>query len=641
MFESVRKHQRLLQLFLLILIFPAFAFFGIQGYDQFFGAGDDVARVGESKITRQEYEQARQVQLDQLRQQLGPQFDRSLADAPALRAQVLEQLITQRALFDEALRQRVVISDEALRSEILSMPGLLREDGSFDMDRYRSLLQAQGRSEAMFEAELRRDLMGQSLPRAVGGAAPVPDAVVEQIARLGEQKRELKRRLFDPKDYAAAVDTSDAALKRYYDEHAAQFLAPEQAKVEYVLLDAAAVEGSVQLNPDEVRAYYEQNRARYLTPEQRRASHILIELPANATAEARAAARDKAQALYKQLQGGADFAELAKAESQDPGSAPSGGDLGLFTTTMMTKPFADAAFALKEGEISEPVESEFGYHIIKLTEIRPGSQRSFDSVRSEIEAEIRKQQSARRFAEAADSFSNLVYEQPDSLEPAASRFGLKVQTADAVLRSGLPGAARDHPLNNPRLLAEVFSAEAIASHRNTQAVELGGGALAAARVIEHHPERKQPFDEVRDIARERLVEQQSQASARKAGEDLLKSLRNGGNATEAGFGELQSVTRTAGDYLPAVAVDPVFRVNADKLPGYAGADLGALGYAVYEVSKVIDLTPEELAQRKPEYRSQLEQVYAQVSLESYLDAVKARSKITRNPAALQGTPNQP
>lgn len=639
MFDSIRKHQRLLQFILLILIFPAFAFFGIQGYDRFLADGDEVAVVGDSKISRQEFDQARQRQLDQMRQMFGGQVDPALLDNAAMRGEVLESLVTQRALMLEAVEQRIFVSDEAVRQTVLAIPDLVRADGSFDMDRYRALLAAQGRNEAMFEAELRRDLAMQALPGAISQTPFVADALVDRITRLGEQRREVRERHFSPADFESSVDVSDAALARFHQQNAAIFEQPEQAVVEFVVLDAAAIEAGIQLNADEVRAYYEQNKSRFSTAEQRRASHILITVEEGASEADRKAARQKAQALRDRVAGGEDFAELAKAESEDPGSAPAGGDLGFFSKSMMVEPFAEAAFALAEGAVSEVVESEFGYHVIKLTGVRPGVERPFATVRSEIEAEIRKQQSAGRFAEAAENFSNLVYEQADTLAPAAERFGLKVQKAEHVRRSGTDTLADDHPLNQRRLLQELFSAESIGNRRNTQAIDVGGGRLAAARIVEHAPARRLAFEEVREQVRERLVAQESAAAARKAGEDLLAQLQAGKTKPE-GFGEARTIGRAPSENFRLESIEAIFRADAQGLPAYAGAAAADGGYSIYEVLKVIDIDDAMLAERRPLYRRQLEQAYGQASLGAYVDAVKSRREIVRNQAAI-APPEEP
>lgn len=638
MFDVVRKHQRLMQLLLLVLIFPAFAFFGIQGYEQFFSSEGAVAKVGSSKITQQEFEQAQRRQLEQLRQMLGQQVDAAALDTPQARARILDGLIAQRALLAEAASERISIPDEQVRRTIRTIPGLASPDGGFDVERYRSLLRAQGKNEVMFENEVRSDLALQTLPEAVSQTVMVPAALVDRIIEIAEQTREIRTLAFRTEDYAAKVSPTEAQLKAYYEQHAVVFEVPENAKVQYLVLSADAVARQVKVSEADARAYYDQNKARFATPEERRASHILIKVEPGASEAARKAARAKAEAVLAQLRAGADFAALARAESQDPGSAPAGGDLGFFSADMMAKPFADAVFALKPGQTSDIVETEFGFHIIRLAEVRPGSQRSFESARSEIESEIRAQQSSTRFAEAADTFSNLVYEQPDSLEPAAERFGLTVQGADHVERSGVKDLPRESPLNNPRLLEALFSADSIATKRNTEAVDVGSNTLVSARIVDYRPVQRKPFETVQDEVRRRYTQDAAHELAVQAGTARLAALRGGEAAS--GFGSPRSVSRAAAADFPAAAVEAVFGASAGKLPVWMGADLGAQGYAVYQIDKVVLPDEKRVADRRDAYRQQLSQAYAQQALADYVEAVRARSKVVTYPERLAPSQNR-
>ncbi|RPH66115.1 MAG: peptidylprolyl isomerase [Burkholderiales bacterium] len=632
MFETIRKHQRVMQFLLLVLIFPAFAFFGIQGYDRFFSDDGAVAKVGQSRISRQDFELAQRRQLEQLREMLGDQFDPSVLDSAAVRGQILDGLIAQRALLAEAVDKRIAVSDEQLRRTIRAIPGLSDGDGSFDIERYRQLLRAQGKNEFVFENEVRSDLALQMLPEAISQTVVVPASLVDRVIALGEQTREIRELAFRPDDHAAQVNPSDAQLTEYYERNAAAFEVPENARVEYLVLSADAVSKQIKVSDEDSRAYYEQNKARFATAEQRRASHILVQLEPGASDSQRQAARARAGTLLDKLRDGADFAALAKSDSQDPGSAPAGGDLGFFSADMMVKPFAGAAFALKQGETSEVVETEFGFHVIRLTEIRPGTQRSFESVRAEIEAEIRSQQASGRFAEAAETFSNMVYEQSDSLAPAAQRFGLEVQSADGIARNGTSQLPREHPLNHSRLLAALFSADAIAGRRNTEAVDVGGSTLVSARIVEHRPAQRKPFESVRSQVRQLVVQDEARKLAVQAGESRLKALRDAGPAT--GLSAPRTVARAASEQFPAAAVDAVFRVPAEPLPGLVGVDLGAHGYAIYQVTKVTLPDEKRVAERRDGYRQQLQQAYAQQALSDYLESVKARAKIVRYPERL-------
>ncbi|MFP5462123.1 MAG: SurA N-terminal domain-containing protein [Gammaproteobacteria bacterium] len=640
MFESIRKHQRVLQFILLLLIFPAFAFFGVSGYDRFLGEDDSVASVAGSGISRAEYDDAMRRQVEQLRATLGEQLDPKMFDTPEVRAEILEGLIAQRALLADAVEKRITVGDARLREAIRGIPGLVQADGSFDIERYRSVLRAQGMNEAAFEAEMRRDLAVQAMPEAAARTALVPASVLDRLIALQEQVREVRELRFRPQDFAGKVSPTPEQLRKHYEENAQAFETPESAKVAYLVLSARDVEAQVKLGADDVRTYYDQNKARYGVPEQRRASHILLQADAGAGEEARKAARARAEDLLRQARAGADFAALAREHSQDPGSAREGGDLGFFGREMMVKPFADAAFALSEGALSEVVESEFGFHVIKLTGIRPGAVKPFEEVRAEIESDLRRQQAGRLFAEAAEGFTNMVYEQADSLEPAASRYGLKVRTVESLTRAGVVDEGKGGSveetrlLANPKLLAALFSADSVSRKQNTEAVDVGASTLVSARILEHRPARRKPFETVEAEVRARVVAAESRTLAAAAAKARLEELRAGAQA--AGFGPPTKVSRAAPGDLPPAALDPVFRAATDKLPAYAIAELGAEGHAVYQIAAVTDASEALLAQRRAAYGQQIEQMVGQQDVADYIASVKARSKVERHPERLGG-----
>jgi len=638
MFDWIRKHQRLMQLLLLLLIFPAFAFFGIQGYERFFSSEGALATVGDAKITRQEFETAQRQQSEQLRQVLGDRFDPSMLETPQARQRILDSLIAQRALLIDAVDHRVVVPDSQLRSTIRAT-GIGGTEAGFDIERYRDALRARGQSEAGFEAEIRREIALQTMPEAIAQTVVVPASVVERVLGFAEQTRELRQSILAPDRFAKDIHPDDGQLSAWYERNASVFEEPEHATVNYVVLTAEAIARSIEVSPEDARSYYEQNKARFTTAEQRRASHILIRVEPDASPEQREAAREKAQAIERKLKEGADFATLARTESQDPGSADSGGDLGFFTRDMMVQPFADAAFALDVGQTSAVVQTEFGFHIIRVTDIRPATQKSFDSVRPEIESEIRAQLAVARYAEAADTFSNLVYEQPDSLEPAAKRFGLKIETAD-VRRDGNAALPRENPLNDRRLLEALFRRESIETRNNTEAVDVGVDRLAAARIVEYHASRRRPFDEVKDEVRKRLVAEESHERAVKAGEARLAQLRKGEGAKADDFGAPRIVRRSAPGDFPATALEPVFRAPADPLPSYVGVDLGEQGYAVYEIVRVTPPDEALVAQRRDAYRQQLSQAYSQQLLGDYVASVIADAEVVRYPERLGGNENR-
>jgi peptidyl-prolyl cis-trans isomerase D len=629
MFDSIRKHQRILLFFLVILILPAFAFFGISGYDRMLAGEQGVASVEGASITEQEFIEAQRRQMDGLRRMLGDSVDASMFDTPEARAEILEGLVSRRVLATHAGKARIAVTDEQLRDAILEIPGLRREDGSFDEARYRALLSAQNLTPIGFENMLRGDLFVQAMPDSVSESAFVPATVRDRIIALQQERRDVRELRFLPQAYAGSVRPTPEQLRKYHEDNPRLFEAPETARIEYVVLGREALAQQVRVNPDELRAYYDQNRERFGTPEERRASHILV--PAGPDAE------KVATALVQQLRANpAQFAALAKERSADPGSAAQGGDLGFFDRNSMVKPFADAAFDMAKGEIRGPVQTEFGLHVIQLTDIRPGQTKTFEQVRPQIEAETRSQQAAQRFAEAADSFSNTVYEQSDSLKPAADKFGLSVQEATLTGRRPPRDAAPGSALSSPRLVSALFSDDALKNKRNTEAIEVAPGMLAAARVVAYTPAQRRPFDQVEDEVRRRFVAEESARLARQAGEQRLKALQQAQTAAEArqGFGPAKTVQRGSPGDLPPQAVEPIFRLPANELPRQVGVDLAEEGFAIYELVKVAPPSAEEIAQRREAFEQQLARAVAQQDLAAYLASLKQRTKISRYPERL-------
>lgn len=629
MFESIRQHQRILLGFLLLLIFPAFAFFGISGYDRMFSDEGVVARVDGERITNQEYELAQRRQVENMRQVLGEKFDPRVFETPEARAEIVDSLVVQRVLARKSVAEHIAITDTQLRSTIAGIPGLRRPDGTFDGERYRAMLAAQGKSELGFEAEMRRDLTLQVLPDAIAQTEFVPRAVLERLIVSNEQRRDVRELLFRAQDFAAQVKPQEADLRKYYEENKNAFLVPESATVEYLVLSRAGVAEQIALKPDEVKSYYEQNRARFGTREERKASHILIEVGSQVTKDAALA---KANELLAKLRAGADFAALAKANSQDPGSAAQGGDLGFFTRDTMTKKFADAAFALKEGEISAPIETEFGIHLIKLTGIKGGSVQPLEQVRAQIESEIRNQQAAAKFAELAEGFTNTVYEQADSLKPAAERFKLEIKRFDGLTRTGSDKLPEDSPLRNQKVTDALFTGDSVRARRNTEAIDVGNGVLVSARLADYRPASHLKFEEAQERVRAAYVAREANRVAVAAGEKKLKELLASPGSAE-GFGAAKSVSMvTPGDY-PAEVVERIMMAPAKPLPAYVGINRGAAGYLIARIEKVSLPPEEELARRRPEYRQQANQLWGRQALLDYLAALKAASKVAiTNPA---------
>ena len=626
MFDAIRKHQRLLQFVLLILILPAFVFFGLSGYQGMMSPDAGVGSVAGRPITQQDFDQAQRERLAQMRQVLGDAVDPAMLDTPAARTELLEGLISQRAMAAQAASRQVAVTDERLRQTVLAIPGLTRADGSFDEARYKALLSAQNLTPAGFEARLRSDLSMQMLPESVQNSAIMPRALRDRLAALQDESREVRVLSFPAADYRAKVVVDDAALKAFYDAHPNAFEIPETAKIEYVVLSREALAAQLTVGADDLKAYYEQNKVRFGAPEERRASHILIK----AGPEARA----KAEQLMAKLKvDPTQFKTLARTASDDPGSAAQDGDLGFFSRGMMVKPFADAVFGMQKGELKGPVESEFGQHIILLTDLKPGGEKSFESVRADIERDVRMQQAGQKYAEAAENFTNTVYEQSDSLKPVADKYGLKIQTAEGVTRQPAINAPRNSPLGSARLLGAVFGADVARNKRNTEAIEIAPGQLASARVVEVQPARRKPLADVMQEVRQAVIAQESVKLAKQAGEARLAELK-AGKGDHTGFAAPKRVNRTDPGGLAPGAMEAIFKLPAQTLPGVTGVELGNEGYLIAQLLKVEAPSPETVAKRAPAIDEQGTRLLAQQDVASFMDAVKARTPIVRHPERL-------
>lgn len=625
MFEFVRTHNRLLQFLLALFIVPSFILVGIQGYSSFTEAGNaTVAKVDGQSITQAEWDLAQQRQVERVRQQM-PTVDVKMFDTPEMKRRTLESLVQERVLITAAQKMHLEASDSRLVSMLSSMPELaaLRgPDGRIDPAQYKQMLQAQGYTPELFEARLRQDLAQQQVLLGIGATGIAPEKVARSAADAFLQQREVKLQRFDTAAFLPQVKPTDAEVQAWYakPENQALFRAPEQATIEYAVLDLNALKAGITVSDKDLRDYYEQNASRFGTPEERHAAHILVKAEKSAPAAERDKAKARAQALLAEARKNpAGFAELAKKNSEDPGSKDQGGDLGFFTREAMVKPFSDAAFALKPGELSDVVESDFGFHVIKLLEVRGGQKKSFEEVRAQIEDEVKRQLAQRKYAEVAEQFSNMVYEQSDNLQPVVDKLKLEKKTA-TVTRQPQPQAGV--PLNSQKFIDAVFSADSLRAKRNTEAVEVAPSTLASARVVNHAPARVRPLAEVQEQVRQRVAQQQAAALARKAGAERLKALQQN-PADAAGLGEPVQVSRRGGS-VPREVVDAVLGADATKLPAATGVDLGDAGYVVVRIDKVSP--PTLSAEEATALRASYANAFAGAEAQAYLEALKRRYK---------------
>jgi peptidyl-prolyl cis-trans isomerase D len=420
------------------------------------------------------------------------------------------------------------------------------------------------------------------------------------------------------------VNPTDAEIEAFYKQHEADFRAPEQASIEYVVLDLSVLKKTVAVPEDDLRKYYTENASRYTAAEERRARHILVQAPKDAAADVRQKAKAKAEALLAEARKNpAGFADLAKKNSDDPGSAANGGDLDFFGRGAMVKPFEDAAYAMKPGEISNVVETDFGYHVIQLEAVRGGEKKPFEAVRASIEDEVRQQGASAKWAEAAEQFTNTVYEQSDSLQPVIDKLKLEKKTA-VVRRQPAPGASG--PLVSAKLLDAVFGNDAVKNKRNTDAVETGPNQLTAARVVQHQPARTLPLAEVRDAVRQRVVQAQAEALAKKDGEARLGQLK--ADPAAAGMAGPLVVSRAQPGDLPRAALEAVLAADASKLPALTGVVVPGDGYLVARIDKL--LPREANAEQDRALKDQYAQAWARAEAEAYYKALSTRFKVVKN-----------
>jgi peptidyl-prolyl cis-trans isomerase D len=621
MFETFRKYNKIVMVFLFLLIIPSFVLFGVERYNQGDSHGEKVARVDGLDITRPEWDRQHRNEVDRIRQQ-SPTVDLAMLDSDAARYATLDRMVRDRVLQVAAGKTNMTVSEDKLARIFAQDQGLAafrRPDGKFDRELFQRATQ---QTPEQYEAAVRAQLATQQVLQGMAGTAFATKAQADAILNAFHDRREVQVARFNPADFAANVTVSDSEIESYYKEHAAQFQAPEQASVEYIVLDLDAVKKNIAVSEADAKSYYEQNKSRFGTKEERRASHILITAPGSAPTAEREKAKAKAEQLLAEVKKSpASFAELARKNSQDPGSAEKGGDLDFVTRGAMVKPFEDAMLALKKGEISPVVETEFGYHIIRLTDIKPEQIPPFEQVRAQIEDEVRSQLATQEFAKAAETFTDLVYQQPDSLQPAADKLKLRIQTAANVART--PSAGASGVLANRNFVSALFAPESLERKHNTEAIEVGSSQLASGRVTRYAAARTLPFAEVKDKVRSLLVAERAADLARTEGEAKLKAWQV--DAAGAKLAAPVTVSRLETQSLPAQMIEGALRADTAKLPAWTGVDLGAQGYAVIRVNKTVPraAAAPEVAQQEA---GQFAQAVSAAEIAAYYGLLKQRYK---------------
>ena len=625
MLQAIReKAQGWIAWAIVILITIPFALWGIQEY---LGAGSDtvVAKVDGQKITEQALTEETRQTRETLRAKLGASYNADLFSEQMLRAQTLDRMINEQLL-------RSTITDWGMRASDQMVVDAIRAERSFQTDErfdnelYRTVLRNNAMSQAAYEASVRQSLTLQQLQYGVAYSAFVTASQVKRFQQLRDQHRTVSYAVIPVGKMLAGIQPDEQAVKHYYQAHQSQYQLPERVKLDYLLLDVSSLAKSVPADETAVRSWYAGHKDEFVAPEERRVRHILIPIKGGDEGAALA----KAQALHAQLVAGADFAALAKSESADPVSAAQGGDLGWISRGMMVEPFEKAAFALAKGGLSEPVKSDFGYHLIQVEDIRGGGQGNFEAMAGKITAAYRKAEAERVFYERSERLTELTYENPDSLEQAAQTLGLTVQHSDWVDRTGGQGE-----LSSPKVLTAAFSDDVLQQGHNSELLELAPEKVMVLRVADHQASRVRDLDEVHDQVVQAVRLTQASEAVRKQGEEAVAALKTGGSleamAKDKGwqFHAAAVISRDQQDIPPAVREQAFAMPHpAEQATEISGAELAGGDYALVALTSVMDGKVDDLDdnQRKM-VADRMAAVVGRMELDGLVHALRAKADV--------------
>lgn len=598
MFDFIRTNQRFMMFILLVLVLPSFVLIGVSGYTNYVSGDKDLVKVGDSAVTLQEFEMARRNQLEQLQRSTMGRFDPEVLNNRPARELLLESLVDRRVMVDIATQERFSVSDAALRNAIANMPEF-QDNGHFSAERYNQLLDSAGLSARDFEQGQRGELALQRVLGPVGGSAVIPATVVQRIQAALTEERTVRLQTFPVSEYEKDIVITDDDIQAWYDANKEKMAVPDQVAAQYLVLnEEAALQAVGDIADADLKNYYEQNKARYVTSPRVNVSHIQISVAAGASQEERQAAQAQAEAIAERVKADpASFAEVAKEESQDVGTARDGGQLGWVTPGSWPQPLETAVFALQEGQVSDVVEGPGGYHIFLANQVEPEKGETFEEARAKVEEEVRRQLAAERFADLATRLTDLVYDNPSSLEPVAQELGLEPRTVAGITREGLLGvedvgdqaaaASVDRAIfEDPRVRGILFSPSVLNEKANSGVIEVSADTLVVVRVAAFEPRHVPPLAQVKGRVEAVLVAERAREAAAKAGEQALAALREGEDTelTDA-FGTPLTVSRIDTQGLAKPVLDAIFAVDTGELPVYTGVS-GSQGYVVARVEAV-------------------------------------------------------
>ena len=612
---------------ILALVLIPFALFGIDSYLNQAGNNLSIAKVDGYKIALPEYNRA----IENVRNRMmseGKKVDPAMFDSFEFKESVVDGLITKQLINNDIKKSQFKITDQQLSQYIIGMPDF-QKDGKFSQELYDKVLQNNQLNPTKFEESIRNDLLIQQVRDGLQKLTFIPPNNLTETLKATSQQREVTVAEFKTKEYMAKANISEKDMQVFYDQNKSKFLAPEQVKAEFVVFSLTSILPSITVSEDDVKTFYKTNADKYQNQQQREASHILIAASKNAAPAEKAKAKAKTEDILSQIKKNPkQFEELATKYSQDPESAKKGGDLGAFGRGMMVKPFDDAVFSMKVNEISGIVESDFGYHIIKLTKVI-GEGGGFDSIKPQIKAELIYQKAQDKYAALAEDFSNKVYEQSSSLDVVSKKFNLPIQKTDWISRN-----ESDKFFKNEALMNALYSKESIKDRRNTEAIEVTPNNLISARVVDYKAQSTKPFAEVKKSIEDYLKFEAAKKLVATEGEAALKSVADASRKIDWQATVLVDRKNTKG--LSQAVTNHAYKMPTDKLPSYSGFVDGNNGYVIVKVSKVA-FPNDDNEENKKEFASSYTEALSSEYLSAYLKGLKAKSSVSVNQKFFEAT----
>lgn len=635
MLQAIReKAQGWIAWAIVILISVPFALWGIQEY---LGVGSEpeVAVVEGETITQRMLDERTRDFRESMRQSMGDAYRPDFFEDSTLKAQVREAMIEEMVLSINAGDWNLRTGDAQARGFIASIPAFQR-DGRFDQQAYETAVRNQGMSRAGFEQRVRQDLLLGQLRSGVRDTAFVTETDLKTQVRLNNEMRNLRYVRIPASQFRDQLEFSEAELKRFYEANRDRYRTPEKVRLDYLLLDASSLGGLVEVDDDALAQYFEDHRTEFVVPEERAMRHILVAVSAGANEQGIQAAKEKAEDLLAQIRAGGDFANLARNNSDDPGSAGNGGDLGWVEPGIMVPPFEEAAFALERDQVSEPVRTDFGFHIIQVTDVRGGSDAGFADVRDKVDAAYRRFEAENLYFDYAERLANSAYESPDSLTPAAEELALDVKSSDWVTRETvLPGI-----LGSPKVVNAAFSDDVLNEGNNSELIEVGPQQAVVVRVSEHQPAGVRPFETHREAIAKDYRDAKASEAAVDAGKAALAQLDAGDKSLEQLALASSWPVETPGAVGRAQAGIPaelLAKAYTLKPPGpgeaaHAGVVSAEGDYFVLEVTDVAGGDLGTLTD--PERQSETAQAVAQMAsaqMRYFTDSLRERAKVELRP----------